>query len=37
MYQETNEIDKMGKTEQLEVAVKVDALNSKGMSIPAYN
>ena len=41
MYEATNEFDKMGNTEQLGAltrrAAKVDALNSKGMTIPTYN
>ena len=41
MYEATNEFDKMGNTEKLGAltrrAAKVDALNSIGTSIPAYN
>ena len=41
MYEATNEFEKMGNTEQLEAlkrrAAKVDALNSKCMSILPYN
>ncbi len=41
MYEATNEFDKMGNTEELGAftrrAAKVDALNSKGISIPPYN
>ena len=41
MSEATNEFDKMGNTEQLgsltRWAAKVDALNSKGISIPPYN
>lgn len=41
MYEATNEFDKMGNIEQLEAltrrAAKVDALNSKGMTIQRYS
>ena len=41
MYEATNEFDKMGNMEELGAltrwAAKVDALNSKGMSILPYN